>query len=357
MMKREHDLEFLEQLLTTAIPSGYETIEGSSLIQNYFEKLGLKVVLNTKLGTVAYKQGKGPKKILISAHYDEIGFQVQYINSNGLINIIPIGGLDKKVLAGQVVEIHKRNGNIITGVIGKKPIHAESSSERSDGSCKMEDFLVDIGATDKEEAKKMVNIGDYGVIKVDPILNLGNKEQAKRLMGRALDDKIGMYIVTQVAKYLSEKDLDKYYTIIYAGFPQEETGLRGAWQVKDINPDVSIDIDVMFTTDDGHGISEAKNGSIELGKGVIINHGSDKNYDLNNILIKTAEKGGIPYQEIVTRPGGTNTEMLQLLSRDCETTHLSVGIRNLHTPVEICDWDDIEGTIDLICKTIENKEL
>ena len=122
MMKREHDLEFLEQLLTTAIPSGYETVEGSSLIQSYFEKLGLKVVLNTKLGTVAYKQGKGPKKILISAHYDEIGFQVQHINSNGLINIIPIGGLDKKVLAGQVVEIHKRNGNIITG---RLPCHPE----------------------------------------------------------------------------------------------------------------------------------------------------------------------------------------------------------------------------------------
>ena len=356
--KKEHDLEFLEKLLMTAMPSGYETIDGAYLIRDYLSRQGnFKEILNTSLGSFAYKQGNGPKKILISAHYDEIGFQVQHINSNGLINIVPIGGLDKKVLAGQVVEIYTRRGDIIPGVIGKKPIHAESADERSGYEIKMEDFLVDIGATDDKDAKSMISIGDYGVIKSTPILNFGNKDNAKRLMGRGLDDKIGMYIVTQVAKYLGKMDFDKYYTIIYAGFPQEETGLRGAIQVKDLNPDVSIDIDVMFATDEGRGISEAKNGVVNLGNGVVINHGVDKNYDLNYSLIKVAEKEGIPYQEIVTQSGVTNTEIIQLMSRDCITTHLSLGIRNLHTPVEICDWDDIESTIDLICKAIENKEI
>ena len=357
-MKKEHDLEFLEKLLTTAMPSGYETIDGSYLIRNYLGKLGLKEIMNTTLGTFAFKQGNGPKKILISAHYDEIGFQVQNFTEAGLLNIVPIGGLDTKVLPGQVVEIYTRSGKIVTGVIGKKPIHAESYEERKGGcDMKIEELLVDIGAIDKAEAKKMVFIGDYGVIKSQPILNLGNKETANRLMGRALDDKIGMYVVCEVAKYLSEKNFDKYYTLIYAGFPQEETGLRGARQVRELNPDVSIDIDVTYATDEGRGISSAEQGSVELGKGVVINHGPDKNYDLNYSLIKTADKEGIPYQEIVTDCGGTNTHFLQLMAKDCQTTHLSIGLRNLHTPVEICDWDDVESTIDLICKTIENLEV
>lgn len=347
----ERDLDFLKQLLLTATPSGYETVEGSFLIKSRMSEIkGLELVTQTALGTVAYKQGNGPKTILLSAHYDEIGFQVQYITDSGLLCISPLGGLDLKVLLGQTVEIYTKFGNVLTGIVGKKPIHVEDPSERNNLSLKTSDVLVDIGVKDKDSAKKLVSIGDYGVLKSDPILDFGDN----RLVGRGLDDKIGVYILTQIAEIIERgnKDCLNDYTIIYAFFPQEETGLRGAYESREFNPDISIDIDTWTATDEGRGISKERFGDVSLGKGLVINHGADKNYSLNNDLLGMAENNFIPYQEICTRPGGTNTDVIQKMS-GAITTHISIGIRNLHTPVETCDWSDVEGAIELLTKSIE----
>ena len=103
---------------------------------------------------------------------------------------------------------------------------------------------------------------------------------------------------------------------------------------------------------EGRGISKERYGEVSLGKGLVINHGSDKNYSLNNDLLGIAENNFIPYQEICTRPGGTNTDIIQKMS-GAITTHISIGIRNLHTPVEVCDWSDVEGAIKLLVSSIK----
>lgn len=314
----------------------------------------LELITETPLGTIAYKHGSGQKTILLSAHYDEIGFQVQYIMDSGLLCISPLGGLDLKILPGQVVEIYTKLGTTITGIVGKKPIHVETPNERETLSIKISDILVDIGVKDKESAKKLVSIGDYGVLQSEPILDFGEN----RIVGRGLDDKIGVYILTQVAETIEQnhKECLEDYTIIYAFFPQEETGLRGSYESRMFNPDISIDLDTWIATDEGRGISKEKYGDVSLGSGPIIAHGPDKDYSLNNDLLGVAEDNFIPYQEICSRSGGTNTDVIQRMSGSI-TTVILIGLRNLHTPVETCDWADIENTIKLLTTALEKRIL
>ena len=348
------DEEFLRKLLLTDSPSGYEE-EAQYLISNYLngrEGAGLNSTsFYFESGTQVEQQGNGPKKIMISAHYDEIGFQVQYITESGMLCLSPLGGLDLKILPGQVVKFHSsKTGYDVTGIIGKSPIHIERPDERGTLSTEIQNYLVDIGAENKEEAKELISIGDYGVVESVPMINFGKN----RIMGRALDDKIGVYIMTQVAKELAHYPIPEKYSILYAIFPQEETGLRGAKQaVSHINPDMSIDIDVMFATDEGRGISKEKYGEISLGKGPLINHGPDKNSELNRTLLKVAEENNISIQEIVTRCGGTNTDAIWIGAENCKTTHLGIPLRNMHTPVEVVDWRDVDSAIKLLVETIK----
>ena len=359
MKTREHfhdsyALEFLRKLLTTDSPSGYET-EAQNLIVDYVgDRFGANLNYNHiyfESGTFVAQQGTGPKKILISAHYDEIGFQVSYINDSGLLCLSKLGGVDLKVMMGQYVTIHSSiTGETITGIIGKEPIHVENPDKRYSISENIYEYLVDIGAENKEEAQKLVSIGDYGVIFSVPILDFGEN----RLVARGLDDKIGVYIMTQVARKLSHFDQGDKYSILYAAFPQEETGLRGAQQsIPHLNPDISIDIDVMFATDEGRGISKEKYGEISLGKGVLINHGPDKSVEINNLLKSVAKEFDIAIQEIVTGRGGTNTDVIWTGAKNCKTTHLGIPLRNMHTPVEVVDWRDIDAAIGILVETIK----
>lgn len=347
--------EFLRDLLRCPSPSGYEK-EARKLIIEYLEYVLGDSSEETQvyaMGSFYVKQGSGPKKIMISAHYDEIGFQISYIDDSGFLHIQKIGGLDLKVLPGSVVQIKSRKtGKFIKGVIGKKPIHDETAEERECLKWKEEDVIIDLGVSSSEEARELISIGDVGVILREPNLDFG----MNRLTGRALDDKIGVYILTQVAKNLSSEVLSGY-SIYYTGFCQEETGLRGAIQSAGlIDPDISIDIDVFIATDEGRGVK--KNfGELFLGKGPAINHGSDKNPDLNDILLETLSEVDIDYQEVVTRPGSTETCTIQEGCSNCKTTHLSIPLRNMHTPVEVCDWKDVEGAIKLLTEIIKRKKL
>lgn len=257
--------EFLEKLLKTSSPSGYED-EALEVFKNECYNDSTVVVEEDMMGNVGIttksnltmKNMSGDLSyIMISAHIDEIGFQVQHITESGLINIIQIGGPDLKVLAGAEVLIK----GSIPGIIGKTPIHLEKRSERDEMKVEMKDFLVDIGAESKEEAQKLVEIGDYVTFSSN-FKWLGEN----RISSKGLDDKIGIYIIAEVLK----KCID-VPALLIAALTQEEEGLRGAKVFsKSIFIGTSIDIDVTFATDEGRGISIEEEGDIRLGKGPVI---------------------------------------------------------------------------------------
>ena len=133
---------------------------------------------------------------------------------------------------------------------------------------------------------------------------------------------------------------------------QEETGLRGSGVLaKRVEPDLSISLDVTFCAVEG--VKKEDVGDVVLGKGPVIMHGSDKSPRIAKALKEVAKTHGIPYQEAVSGPRGTNTTNIQESSRNCETYLISIPNKNMHTQVEICDWNDVENTIKLLTEFLK----
>ena len=356
------DKEFLKELLETISPSGCEE-EAQQVFSEYVKKLdGIKPEhYHDGMKNCGFSIGKkinpttGKKNpvIMISGHIDEIGLQVSGFNDKGLLYVSRLGGIDLKCLLGQIVIIKSSlQQSTVQGVIGKKPIHLEERDER-DSTEKMSEILVDIGAESKEEAKKMVSIGDPMIIASQVNLNFG--KNLDLILSRGLDDKIGVYITAMVLRKLSfyKPDFLNKCLIWGVSCTQEEVGLRGAMRAaKNINPDFSIDIDVTFANDEGRSIKDDElREDIILGNGPVIMHGPDKDRNLNNILKKAADF--LSYQETIAGAGGTNTAAIQEFSGDTITTHIGIPLRNMHTPVEICSNQDVEMAIKILYNAIE----
>lgn len=347
--------EFLEKLLKSQSPSGYET-EALNVFSDYcseFSRLDFVDSMNNTCFSF-WDLNLAEKTIMISAHIDELGFQVTYINENGLLNFVPLGGIDIKTLFGAKIKLFGKNGEKIIGVIGKEPIHTEDKDKRMGYTLKYENLTIDIGAENKEEALKLVDIGTVGTYADDPYINFGNN----RICSRGLDDKIGIYICACVFKKLKEEgycDKNTKYNILCVANSQEEFGLRGALvTAKRINPDISIDVDVTFSTCDNKGVEKEIYGELILGKGPVISIGPNNNNELVNLAKKVATNNNIDTQFGITRPGGTNTSAIQVNSINCKTLLISIPIRSMHTQVEICDKRDVDGAINLISSIVNN---
>ncbi len=344
--------KFLEKLIDAPTPSGYEEI-GLELFKEYCSEFA-EHYYEDKIGNVVYSIGHGKTKILLSAHIDELGFQVMGVKKNGLLTISSLGGVDKKVLPGSKVMV-ECGDNWVIGVIGKKPIHAESHKDRETVN-DIEELTIDLGfSSDTEVKERGIDVGSLAVYdRCISDLKFGKD----LIMGPGLDDKAGIFLVAEIGRRLSHdfKDSDEYQILLGATV-QEEVGLRGATvMAQNIKPDISIDFDVTPTTD--FGVKAEEWGDVTLGEGAVIEIGPDKSRRLVNIIKSVAKEANELYQLVPTgRPGGTNTTVLQLFGGDCETAHIALPIRNLHTPVEICSMKDINAVKEIVVKLVENKQL
>ena len=342
----KNDSEFLHSLLSEPTPSSYET-HGIRIWDAFMEDLGLKQEYKDKIGNSGWSIGCGPVKVLVSAHIDEIGMAVQGISDDGYITLVSLGGVDPKVLPGaQVIILGNQR---IKGVFCKAPIHSEAREKKMDEVIKLRDLKVSVGADTKEEVEALgIEIGSLAVLSRNINVNFGEN----KIHGNALDDKIGVYIVSQVArkiKELSDIELRHKYTFVFLSGTQEETGLRGLEiAAKNIEADLSIDIDVTPAQDGDCGVNKNTWGDIKLGAGCVIEYGPDKSRRMASIFKDYAKNNNLPYQCCVSRAGGTNTDAIQLNSRDCETMLISIPNINMHTQNEICDWRDITSAIELI---------
>ena len=335
----------LLNLLSIPTPSGYETAGADLFKQELSECCKFETIDN--VGNCIMSTGKddAPIKVMISAHIDEIGMMVQNIDEKGFIHFIADGGVDPKVLPGARVTIFGKNG-IIPGVIGKAPIHVEHHSEDKDNAIKIKDMKIDIGVDTKEEASKWVSVGDTILVDCMPV-ELGDN----RVTGRGLDDKAGVFVVTEVMKELHRHSL-RNVKVYAVACTQEETSASGAViSGSNINPDYSIDFDVTFATDDEH-VSPNEWGDIKLGKGGAIAHGVDCNPALTRMIKSVCETHEIPYQEFVVPSGCTDTIYIKQSSSNAQTALLSIPNRNMHTHAEVCDYRDLQSLVDMTVATI-----
>lgn len=343
-MIQKSALKFLEELLNSSGPSGFEE-ETARIFRKYLNGFCDIVETDVLGNTTGILNPDAEFKVMLAGHYDEIGFQIVHIDEEGLLYFRPNGGIDKLTVPGTEIEVTTEKGKV-PGVIGKKPIHLLKPAER-DKAVELEDMWIDIGAENKKEAESLVSIGDPVAVKPN-FYQIGKN----RVMSKGLDDRIGAFVVAETLRALSKRKLS--VAVYGVGTAQEEVGLRGATtSTFNINPNIGFAVDVGFATDIPD-IPHKLLGDIKLGNGPELNRSADNNVILGKLLRKVAKKHKIPYQEAASHraSGGTDTAQMQMTRAGVATALISIPNRYMHTPVEVCDLRDVKGAVELLTETI-----
>jgi endoglucanase len=336
--------EILLELLQMECPSGSEE-QVIDLFGNSVSSFVDEVTVDVNGNSIAHRKGNG-KKVILMAHADEVGLLIHYIDDRGFLYFKELGCIDTNLLPGQRVAISGKKG-IITGIIGKRPIHLQ---DKADGSKELmpEDLWIDIAAKDKVDAMSKVKLGAVASYISKPLIMSDTI-----IASKSLDDRIGIAILIGVAKNLQKKKSD--YDIYFVASAQEELGARGAQTVTEsIMPEIGIAIDVTHATDYPT-TSPVKYGDISLGKGVVISLGPNINKTLRQSFIDIADTNRIQYQiEVLAKPTGTDAKMIQVAGKGVLTGLLCIPCRYMHTPNEIVSLTDADNAITLLSEYLQN---
>lgn len=334
--------KFLKTLVEAASPSGFEFM-ALPVIREIANQKGWTLETDN-IGNIYLrkpseqsKPKNTPRMVMVAAHLDEIGMILSAPGKSGLWHFERLGGIDPKTLAGQKVRCYQdplgNPGDYISGVIGKKAIHLETSKERENVP-ELYEYAIDFG-------------GITGLKPGLPVVpeKLWTDLGQDLFSAPGLDDKAGVWVALEV---LDKVRVPKGTELVCVLTAQEETGLRGARvAAQAVKPWLSIDIDVTHATDDGH---EANDYPFEykIGSGPVLYYGPDNDYE----VISKLDNSKISHQTGAKMPGGTNTSAIQIWG-SCKTALVSIPQRNMHTPVEICSWRDLEGSARIIIEYIE----
>lgn len=337
--------DIFKDLLMTPSPSGCENAiikKMAMYLKDYIDDIKIDYYGNL----IAWKHGANHNsKLMLAAHADEVGMMVTHINSNGFLSFQEIGGIDTNLLPGQRVEIHNHQG-VVTGIIGKKPIHLQNRDAKAK-DYDAEDLWIDIVANDKKDAETKVEVGDYITYQTQPI-----ELQHDVWTSKALDDKVGLLTLIEVAKALDGKQpaTDVYFVVSV----QEELGARGIRTATlGINPDYGIAIDVTHATDYPT-CSPHKSGEIKMGKGIVIAKGPNINQTMGRKLIDLAKQQNVKYQiEPIARPTGTDANFMQVSGTGVKTALLSIPCRYMHSPNEVVSLVDVNEGVRLLAHFCE----
>ncbi|MFC7071826.1 M20/M25/M40 family metallo-hydrolase [Halovenus rubra] len=329
--------EFLDSLLQTSTPSGFETAGQREWVA-YVSEFADDVRTDEYGNAIAVIEGGDPT-VAITGHCDEIGFMVRDINEDGSISLTRIGGSDKTVSRGQHVVIHA-DGGPVPGVIGQTAIHLR---ERDDDSYSdIREQHVDIGVDDSEEANELVEVGD-------PITfeqRISELEDG-RITARGLDNRIGVWAAAEALRRAAEHDPDA--TVCAVSTVQEEVGLKGAQMVGfDLAPDVAIATDVTHATD-GPGVPGDRDTGIELGEGPVVARGSTNHPKLVEAVRTVAVDAEVDHQlQAAGSRTGTDADAFYISRGGIPSLNIGVPNRYMHTPVEMLDLDDLDATAELL---------
>jgi putative aminopeptidase FrvX len=332
-------LEFLKRILATPSPSGYER-PVQELVREYLAPIADKVTTDSHGNVIGVKNAGAPLRVMYAGHCDQIGMLVQYIDAEGFIYAQPIGGWDAQVLIGQRMTIWTATGPV-PGIIARKPIHLLTDEERKQ-VVKLKDLWIDIGAKDKDDAAKLVRVGDPITLELNYRTLMNNLAASV-----AMDDKTGLWVCLEAFRRASESKLNcALYTVSTV---QEEIGLRGAQtSAFTIDAHVGIAVDVTHATDCPT-IDKKQEGEVKVGGGPVIYRGPNMNPVVVERLVSAATGREIPYQmAAVGRATGTDANALQVSRGGVATGLVSIPNRYMHSPVELISLDDIDRAADLL---------
>ena len=291
------------------------------------------------------KEGVG-KHYLLDAHMDQIGFAVTEICDGGFLKVAKVGGVDFRVTPSQEVTVLGKEK--VYGVIGAKPPHLTGSKEENCAP-KAEDIAVDTGLS-KEQLEKTVSLGDRVVFK--PFFaELGGSV----VTGTSVDDRAGMAIIARTMEILKEKGSNSKVTALFS--VQEEVGNQGADNASyRVQADEAIAVDVSFAFQP-EVPSDKLSCTMPMGGGAFIGIAPILDREMFEKFKDVAEKNSIKYEvEVMGGRTGTNADGIATAKLGTKTITLSPPIRNMHTPVEVADVNDLESIAQLIALYILNEE-
>ena len=345
-------LEFLENYLNNASPTGYES-GGQKLWMDYLKPYVDTFITDTYGTAVGIINPEAPYKVVIEGHADEISWYVNYITDDGLIYVIRNGGSDHQIAPSKRINIHTKNG-IVKGVFGWPAIHTRLRDKEE--VAKVDNLFIDIGCETKEQVDKMgVHVGCV-ITYPDEFMILNEN----KFVCRAIDNRMGGFMIAEVARLLHENKIKLPFGLYITNSVQEEVGLRGAEMItKTIKPNVAIVTDVCH--DSSTPMIEKKiEGDTKIGKGPVITYAPAVQNNLRELILETAMAKEIPFQRLASsRVTGTDTDAFAYSNGGVASALISLPLRYMHTTVEMVHREDVENVIKLIYETLlklENEE-
>lgn len=287
-------------------------------------------------------------KVILEAHCDEISWFVNYIDSKGYIKVIKNGGSDAMIAPSMRVNLWGEKGPV-TGVFGHPAIHISYRKKEVD----LDSIFIDVGASSKEEVEKMgIKVGTVVTFK-DELMELGKDYYS----GRALDNRIGGFMIAEVARRLKEKGKKLPFKLYVVNSVQEEIGLRGAQMIaQSLRPNMAIITDVCHETSSPC-YTPSKEGESVAGLGGVVTRAPAVHNRLRQLILDTADSKKIPHQLSASQTStGTDTDAFAYSNGGTPSALISLALKYMHTTVETVHKKDIKSVIELIYETLLNIE-
>lgn len=331
---KDNDFQFLKDLSEAFGPSGCEDAVRSLIIEKI--KPFVSSLRIDGLGNLIAEKGNGGNTV-ISAHMDEVGFMVTGISDDGTLRFSQVGGVSTGFLPSKRVYFAERN---CFGVIGAKPIHL---NKENGNTPKYDELYIDIGAASKEEAERVISLGDLAVFFTKTEKTDGEK---CNIRGKAIDDRLGCFLLCKLIENSSIKNGTFVFTV------QEETGLLGATAfAKNHSFDYGIALDV--TTPNDLPSIKGPDTVCKIGFGPVISFADGRcNYDqkLISSVFDLLEQNGISCQTKAMRTGGNEAYSFQNEGGGMKSVSISIPCRYIHGPVgQFSEADLLETKKAVIC--------
>jgi putative aminopeptidase FrvX len=344
----DKNIEFLYKYLNNASPTGFEST-GQQIWLDYLKPYIDETIIDV-YGTAVGVINPGKEyKVVIEAHSDEISWFVNYITESGYIYVRRNGGSDHQIAPSMRVNLHTRKKGIVKGIFGWPAIHVRDNAKEETPTLK--NIFIDVGAASKAEVEEMgIHVGTVATFE-DGLMELNEKFY----VGRALDNRMGGYIIAEVARKLKENKVELPFTLYVVNAVQEEIGLRGSEMIsRRLKPDVAVVVDVTHDTQSPM-YNKVKDGDIACGKGPSLTYGPAVQNNLLNMIMDLAEEHKIPFQRAAaTRSTGTDTDSFAYSAEGVASALISLPQKYMHTTVEMCHKDDINACIELYYAFLTN---
>ena len=337
---------FLEKYINNPSPTGFES-NGQKLWLDYIKPYIDSHFVDTYGTVVGVINPEAKYKVVIEAHADEISWFVHFITKDGYIYLRRNGGSDHQIAPSKRVNVHTKKG-MVKAVFGWPAIHTRTAS--TEKTPKLDNIFLDCGCSSKEEVEELgIHVGCV-VTYEDEFMILNDKYY----VGRALDNRIGGFMIAEVARMLYENKIKLPFGLYITNSVQEEVGLRGAQMiVEQIKPNVAIVTDVCHDTGTPM-LNKIKQGDTKCGGGPVLTYGPAVQNNLLELIINSAEKNNIPFQRAAaSRATGTDTDAFAYANGGVASSLISLALRYMHTTVESVHKDDVENVIRLIYESLQ----